>query len=319
MPFATAFVAIDRPARYAKQLVSHLGHRGDTTQTADGRATITFSMGTCVLAPGGRHLELIASSQDAEGLAAVQDVVARHLERFAGADSAVRVTWSPATTGDDVEPVNPAVADYVLANSTQPDEVLRELVAETREATGGRAGMQISHDEGALLTMLVRLVGAKNAVEVGTFTGYSAICIARGLQPGGRLLACDVSEEWTSIARGYWEKAGVADRIDLKIAPALETLRALPETAEIDFAFIDADKESYPAYYEELVRRLRPGGLIALDNVLRGGRVVDPAFQEPQHVIMRELNARVAGDDQVDAVMLPLRDGVTVIRKKTAG
>ena len=277
MPFATALVAIDRPARYAKQLVSHLGHRGDTSQTADGRARSPCVTGTCVVAPGSRYLELIAASQDAEGLAAVQDVVARHLLRFAGEESGVRIEWSPATSGDEVEPVHPAVSDYVLANSTAPDELLRELIAETREETGGRAGMQVSYDEGTLLTMLVQLVGATSAVEIGTFTGYSSICIARGLAAGGRLLACDVSEDWTSIARSYWQKAGVADRIDLKIAPALETLCALPEDFVIDFAFIDADKESYPAYYEEIVARLRPGGVIALDNVLRGGRVLDPA------------------------------------------
>ncbi|WP_349259569.1 O-methyltransferase [Actinospica sp.] len=215
-----------------------------------------------------------------------------------------------------MEPVHPAVADYVLASSTPPDELLFELIAETREATGGRSGMQISHDEGTLLTMLVQLVGAKSAVEVGTFTGYSSLCIARGLAADGRLLACDVSEEWTSIARAYWQKAGVADRIDLKIAPALETLRALPADFVIDFAFIDADKESYPAYYAEIVTRLRPGGVIALDNVLRGGRVLDPAFTEPQHETMRALNARIAADERVDAVMLPLRDGVTVVRKR---
>jgi caffeoyl-CoA O-methyltransferase len=156
----------------------------------------------------------------------------------------------------------------------------------------------------------------RNAVEVGTFTGYSSTCIARGLAAGGRLLACDVSEEWTSIARRYWEKAGVADRVDLKIGPAIETLRALPEDFAIDFAFIDADKESYPAYYEELVRRLRPGGVIALDNVLRGGRVLDPAFDDAQYVTMRRLNTQIATDERVDAVMLPLRDGVTVIRKR---
>ena len=316
MPFATALVAIDSPARYAKQLATHLGHDTEATQSADGRVTIAFSYGTCVAAPGARHLELIAVSQDTEGLASVQDAVTLQLQRIVGDEPEIRVDWSPSAGGDEVDPVHPAVADYVLANSTQPDDVLRELVAETREAVGGRAGMQVSHDEGALLTMLVRLVGAKQAVEVGTFTGYSSTCIARGLAAGGRLLACDVSEEWTSIARRYWEKAGVADRVDLKIGPAIETLRALPEDFVIDFAFIDADKESYPAYYEEIVRRLRPGGVIALDNVLRGGRVLDPAFDDPQYVTMRRLNTRIATDERVDAVMLPLRDGVTVIRKR---
>jgi caffeoyl-CoA O-methyltransferase len=316
MPFATALVATDHPASFTTQLASDLGHKAEVTRTVDGRATITLSGGTCVVAPTARHLELIAVSQDAEGLASVQDVIARHLLQFVGDEAGVRIDWSPTTAGDEVELVHPAVADYVLANSTQPDDLLRELVVETREATGGRAGMQVSHDEGALLTMLVRLVGAKQAVEIGTFTGYSSTCIARGLAEGGRLLACDVSEEWTSIARGYWAKAGVADRIDLKIGPAIEALRALPEDFVIDFAFIDADKDSYPAYYEEVVRRLRPGGVIALDNVLRGGSVLDPAFQDAQYVTMRRLNAQVAADERVDAVMLPLRDGVTVVRKR---
>jgi predicted O-methyltransferase YrrM len=315
MPFATALVAIDRPARYAKQLASHLGHTADVVQTTDGRTTIALSGGTCVIAPGGSHLELIVTSRDAEGLASVQEVVAGDLLRFAGEDAGVRIEWS-ATSGEEVEPIHPATSDYVLANSTQPDELLREVIAGTREATGGQAGMQISHDEGALLTMLVRLAGAKNAVEIGTFTGYSAICIARGLAEGGRLLACDVSEEWTSIARSNWEKAGVADRIDLKIAPAIETLRALPADFAIDFAFIDADKRSYPGYYEEVVRRTRPGGVIVLDNVLRSGLVLDPAVTDPATATIRELNAQIAEDTRVDAVMLPLRDGVTVIRKR---
>ena len=162
----------------------------------------------------------------------------------------------------------------------------------------------------------MRAIGARRALEVGTFTGYSALCVARALPDDGHLLCCDVSEEWTSIARAYWQKAGVADRIDLKIAPALETLSALPDDFVIDFAFVDADKVGYPAYYEEIVRRMRSGGVIALDNVLQGGRVVDPAFIEPQVAIMRDLNARIAADERVDAVMLPLRDGVTVIRKR---
>ena len=318
MPFATALVAIDRPAHYAQQLASDLGHEAEVeaTQTADGRATITLGSGTCVLAPSARHLELIAVSQNADGLASVQEAVTRHLLRLTADEANVQIEWSLATAGDEADPVHPAVADYVLTHSTQPDDLLRELVAETREVTGGRAGMQVSHDEGALLTMLVRLVGARQAVEVGTFTGYSSTCIARGLAEGGRLLACDVSEEWTSVARGYWEKAGVADRIDLKIGPAAETLRALPEDFVIDFAFIDADKVSYPAYYEAIVQRLRPGGVIALDNVLLGGRVLDPAFDDAQYVTMRQLNAQIAADERVDAVMLPLRDGVTVVRKR---
>jgi predicted O-methyltransferase YrrM len=270
---------------------------------------VELAAGSCVVVPHGSWLEINVAAPDAPSLTALEGLVA-------GA-SGLRIEWTPAATADVAfEPLHPVVADYALAHSTAPDEVLAELAAETRERARGAATMQVSHDEGALLTMLVRLVGARNAVEVGTFTGYSSICIARGLADGGRLLACDVSEQWTAIARGYWEKAGVADRIDLKIAPALDTLRALPPDESIDFAFIDADKESYPAYYEEIVSRLRSGGVIVLDNVLRGGRVADPAVQEGQIVVMRRLNAQVAVDDRVDAVLLPLRDGVTVIRKR---
>jgi len=212
--------------------------------------------------------------------------------------------------------ISPAISDYLLAHSSPADEVLRELAAETTRAFPDAAGMQISHDEGELLTMLTRLVGATSAVEVGVFTGYSSICIARGLAPSGTLLACDVSEEWTSIARRYWDRAGVADRIDLRIAPAIETLRALPTEETVDFAFIDADKDGYPAYYAELVARLRPGGLIVLDNVLRGGRVVDPSANGPADIAIREINDTVVADPRVSVAMLPVRDGVTLIRKR---
>ncbi|MEV0716816.1 class I SAM-dependent methyltransferase [Asanoa sp. NPDC050611] len=211
---------------------------------------------------------------------------------------------------------SPAISDYLLAHSSPADDLLHELAAETIRVFPGAAAMQISHDEGELLTMLVQLVGATRAVEVGVFTGYSSICIARGLAPGGSLLACDVSEEWTSVARRYWDRAGVADRIELRIAPALETLRALPAEENVDFAFIDADKPGYPAYYEELVTRVRPGGLIVLDNVLRGGRVVDPAANGEGDVAIREINDRVVADPRVTVAMLPVRDGVTLIRKR---
>jgi caffeoyl-CoA O-methyltransferase len=208
------------------------------------------------------------------------------------------------------------VSDYLLSHCSPADDVLRDLAAETRAAFQGAAGMQISHDEGALLTMLVQLTGARQAVEVGVFTGYSAICIARGLPKDGRLLACDVSEEWTGMARRYWERAEVSERIDLRIGPAADTLRTLPTDPAVDFAFIDADKESYPVYYEELLVRLRPGGLLALDNVLQGGQVVDPTSNRPAVVAIRKLNDLIATDDRVDSVMLPVRDGVTLVRKR---
>ena len=212
--------------------------------------------------------------------------------------------------------VDPAVSDYLLTHCTPADDLLRELAAETRQADPGAAGMQVSHDEGQLLTMLTRLAGARRAVEVGVFTGYSSICIARGMPDGGHLLACDVSEKWTSIARRYWKRAGLEERIELRIAPALDTLRALPAEPVLDLAFIDADKGNYPLYYEELLARLRPGGLIILDNVLRGGDVADPTVRDSGTVAMRRLNDLIAGDGRVESVMLPVRDGVTLARRR---
>src|SRR6478736_10330694 len=165
-------------------------------------------------------------------------------------------------------PVTDVVRSYAVAHgSWRPDSVVRELQAETAEL-GDVAGMQIGDDQGQLLTMLVRLTGARRAVEVGTFTGYSSVCLARGLPDDGHLLCCDVSEEYTAIARRYWERAGVADRIELRIAPAAETLRSLPAEPHLDLAFIDADKTGYASYVEEIVPRLRPGGLLVLDNML---------------------------------------------------
>ena len=212
-------------------------------------------------------------------------------------------------------PVTDALHEYLLAHRTPDDPILDELRAETQRLMGERAGMQISAEEGTFLGLLVGALGAKRVVEVGTFTGYSALCMARALPPGGRLLCCDVSEEFTAVARRYWQKAGVAERIDLRLGPALDTLRALPPGESLDFAFIDADKENYQAYYEELLRRLRPGGLIAIDNVLWSGQVLRAEDQSPNTVAIRKLNDHVAADRRVQSVMLGLSDGVTLVRK----
>jgi caffeoyl-CoA O-methyltransferase len=189
------------------------------------------------------------------------------------------------------------------------------LAVETLEV-GPLAIMQVAREQGHLLTLLTRLVGARRAVEIGTFTGYSAICIARGLADGGRLLACDVSEEWTAIARKYWARAGLEDRIELRIGPALDTVSALPATPEIDLVFIDADKTSYRAYYDALLPRLRPNGLIVFDNVLWMGAVVNPDAQDESTVAIRALNDFLITDERVDVVMLPVADGVTLVRKR---
>ncbi|MEY2229015.1 DUF2218 domain-containing protein [Streptomyces sp. BF23-19] len=315
MPLATARVATTRPARYVKQLVSHMGHKVTTSLTPEGRGVIRLTAGTCSLTPTPDQLVLTATAVDTESLAQVQDVITRHLVRFATQEE-LAVEWSTAIDGGDLEPTHPVIGEYLLSHHTPADEILGELAMATREATAGAAHMQISSDEGALLTMLTRLTGARFAVEVGVFTGYSALCIARGLADGGRLLACDVSEEWTAVGRPYWERAGVADRIDLRIAPALETLRALDAEPVIDIAFIDADKHNYPLYYEEIVRRLRPGGLVVLDNVFLGGRVLDPTYQEEPHLAMRQLNDLITVDERVESVMIPVRDGLTIARRR---
>ncbi len=206
--------------------------------------------------------------------------------------------------------------DYVVAHGHNGDALLQELAAETARKLGRISMMQIAPEQGTLMNLLARAIGARFAVEVGTFTGYSAICVARALPPGGRLLCCDVSEEWTSIARRYWERAGVADRITLKIAPAIETLQALPMGDPIDFAFIDADKTNYRAYYEEVLKRMRAGGLILIDNVLWSGAVIDPKIQTEDTRAIRALNDFLATDDRVDMVMLPVSDGLTICRKR---
>jgi caffeoyl-CoA O-methyltransferase len=211
--------------------------------------------------------------------------------------------------------LSPEVHSYLVAHGMPPDRILEELAEETRKV-GPLAVMQVAPEQGALLTFLTRLIGARRAIEVGTFTGYSSLCIARGLPPGGQLLCCDVSEEWTAVARRFWEKAGVADKIELRIAPAAETLRALPAREDWDLAFIDADKPGYPVYYEEILRRLRPGGLILVDNVLWMGRVADRSADDPATNAIRAFNDLVARDERVDRVMIPLSDGLTLVRKR---
>lgn len=212
-------------------------------------------------------------------------------------------------------PLTEELHDYLVAHGQPLDELQRELIAETA-ALGPQSGMQVAPEQGSLLGWLVRLVGARDAVEVGTFTGYSSLAVARALPPGGRLLCCDVSEEWTAVARRYWQRAGVDDRVELRLGPAVETLRALPAAEQFDFAFVDADKGGYRSYVEELVPRLRGGGLLCLDNVLWSGRVVDPADHAADTEAIRAVNDALADDDRLDVVMLPVGDGLTLARKR---
>jgi caffeoyl-CoA O-methyltransferase len=207
--------------------------------------------------------------------------------------------------------------EYVVAHSSPRDPVLTALAEET-ERLGGISRMQIAPEQGAFMTLLARVIGARSAVEVGTFTGYSALCVARGLSDDGRLLCCDVSEEWTSIGRRYWERAGVAHKIELKVGPALGTLRALAAGTQFDLGFIDADKENYRHYFEEILKRLRPNGVILFDNVLWMGQVLDASTRDESTRAIREINDILAADRRVETVMLPIADGLTIVRKRAA-
>ena len=208
------------------------------------------------------------------------------------------------------------VYEYLVAHGTPPDDIYDSIRRETLEHAPDWAGMQIGPDQYALLTLLTRLVDARFAVEVGTFTGTSSVAIARGLGEGGRLLCCDVSEEWTDIARRHWQEAGIADRVELRLAPAAETLASLPTDAAIDFAFIDANKDGYVDYYEAIVPRLRRNALLVADNVLWQGRVVDAAADDANTEAIRRFNDHAAADDRCDRVMLPVGDGITLCRRR---
>ncbi len=214
------------------------------------------------------------------------------------------------------EQLSEELHDYLVAHSAPPDDVLSQLAAETAASFPDSAGMQIGPEQGTFMTLLTQLVGASRALEIGTFTGYSSICIARGLASGGKLTCCDVSDEWTSVARKYWQLAGVADRIELELRPAAATLRAMPPTEIFDIAFIDADKTGYVSYWDEVVPRIRPGGAILIDNTLSHGRVIDPDTTDENVLGIRAFNDHAAADDRVVLVLLPIGDGLTLARKK---
>ncbi|WP_263785735.1 O-methyltransferase [Salinibacter grassmerensis] len=207
--------------------------------------------------------------------------------------------------------------EYLLSASLREPEVMQRLRAET--ADHPQSNMQIAPEQGQFLQFLVQLIGARRTIEVGVFTGYSALAVASTLPPTGTLVACDVSEEYTEVARRYWGEAGVADRIDLRIAPAEETLAALIDDGQdgtFDFAFIDADKKGYDTYYEQSLKLLRPGGVVALDNVFRSGRVTDPDVEDESVRAIQRLNEKIHDDERVDLSMLPLADGVTLAMKR---
>lgn len=209
-------------------------------------------------------------------------------------------------------PMDDAIHAYLVNVSVRETDAMRALRAETATMSGAR--MQIGPEQGAFMGWLVGLMGARRCLEVGTFTGYSALCIAGAMPHDGRLLCCDVSEEFGAVARRHWARAGLADKIELRIGPGVETLAGLD--GEWDFAFIDADKPNYDAYYEHCLRLLRPGGVIAIDNVLWGGSVADPAKTDESTVALRAINEKVGGDPRVDACMVPIGDGLTLARKR---
>ncbi len=203
---------------------------------------------------------------------------------------------------------------YMVEHGTPPDEILSELISETRDKLGGLSMMQIAPEQGAFMNFLAKLIGARRAIEVGTFTGYSALCIARGLSDDGKLICCDVSSEFTDVGQPFWERAGVADKIDLRIAPALDTLGELAQDQSFDFAFIDAVKSEYQDYLELLHGLVRPGGLILVDNVLWSGNVIDEAIDDDNTRAIRAFNDRLAKDERFDRVMLAVSDGLTLLR-----
>ncbi len=217
--------------------------------------------------------------------------------------------------GDKFTVLTPELHRYVVAHGARQDELLARVERET-DAMGTISMMQVAADQGALLTLLTRLTGARLAVEVGTFTGYSAICIARGLADGGRLVCCELDDSYAQTALGYLREAGLERSVDMRVGPALDTLRSMPQREEIDLAFIDADKESYPEYFEELLERLRPGGLMLLDNVLLGGRVLAPPDDDESAKAMARLNEAIATDERVDVAMIAVADGITLVRKR---
>jgi len=206
---------------------------------------------------------------------------------------------------------------YLLAHQAPEHVELQALRLKTQTMPDGR--MQITPEQGHLLALLIRLMGARRILEIGTFTGYSALAMALALPDDGRLVACDINEKWTSIGGAHWRRAGVADKIDLRIAPAVETLELLERQLgvdQFDFVFIDADKTGYDAYYESAHRLVRPGGLIVLDNMLRRGRIADQNERDADTLALRKLNVKIANDNRVDRVLLPIASGVTLARRR---
>lgn len=212
--------------------------------------------------------------------------------------------------------VNEELQDYMIAHGSPPDALMLELADETLRRLPQQAGMQIAPEQSAFLTFMTKVIGARHAVEIGTFTGMSALAVARGMPADGQLICLDVSEEFTSVARDFWQRDGQSDKIQLRIGDAKESVRALDAHPHLDLAFIDADKTSYLTYWEELLPRMRPGGVVIVDNVFQGGRVVDRKDHADNVRAIREFNEHVVADERVDVSMIPVADGLTLARKR---
>ena len=213
-------------------------------------------------------------------------------------------------------PLNDELYEFASSHRSGVNDKILAALREETATLGEDARMQISEEQGQFLYILAKLIGVRNAIEVGTFTGYSALCVARALPPDGKLLCLDIDDEWTSIARKYWELAGVADKVELCLGPAIATLDKLDPDASFDFAFIDADKTEYDSYYERILPLIRPNGLILFDNMLWGGRVLEGASDHENAKAIRELNAKLAIDSRIECVLLPIADGIQFCRKR---
>jgi caffeoyl-CoA O-methyltransferase len=309
---STARVTTDRSERWIKQLGDHLGRKAEVAETETGGRLLLLGGGSCRLEGDASSLHFTATAPDEESLARVEQVVGSHLQQFA-AKEGLTVTWRREPPAVKSITLSPALHAYVLAHSEPLDEVQRDLVVQT-QLLGPEARMQTALEAVPLLTLLVRLVGAERAVEVGTFTGLSALALAKGLPDHGRLVCFDTSTEWTQIAQQAWQRAGLADRIELRLGDARQTLSTLQGEPPVDLAYVDADKDGYPDYLELLLPHLRPGGLLVFDNTLSRGQVLDPEPGSAAAAI-RDFNARLADDARLEQVLLPVGDGLTLARK----
>jgi len=318
------------PEKFVAGVVAHINadHRTEMRDLAQGLAGQTWTEDVEVLHadPCGIDLLLRAEGRE-ERLRIAFDTPLERPNQFRPALIALigrarALLGIPDTSEEhDDDGRNLGLSDglyhYLLATSVREPDVLRRLREETTLQDEG--DMQIGPEQGQFLALLLKLLGARRILELGTFTGYSALWMALALPADGRIIACDVSDEWTSIGRRYWAEAGVADKIDLRLAPAAATLAALlaeGQAGQFDAAFIDADKEGYDGYYEQCLQLVRPGGLIAIDNVLWGGAVADEEAQDADTQALRALNAKLHTDERIDLSLLPIGDGLTLARKR---